>query len=128
MIKAVMKIRGLLLVTLAAAAIVVGILSIKIGDKVPIKADVDRYLQVQIDLTRTNMQTLQNIIASFLATEGGSPADLQAVRSAGLLTTGAQDAWGRDIRYEKRSEASFRLTSMGRDGKLGTADDIVMDY
>jgi hypothetical protein len=128
MIRVIMKIRGLLLAVLAAAAVVVGVLSIKIGDKTPIQADVDHYLQAQIDLTRTNMQTLQNIIASFLATEGESPANLQAVRSAGLLATGAQDAWGRDIRYEKRSEASFRLTSMGRDGKLGTADDIVMDY
>jgi hypothetical protein len=123
-----MKIRGLLLVTLVAAAVVVGVLSVKVGDKVPIRAEVDRYLQAQTDLTRSNMQSLQAIIASYLATEGELPAGLQAVRAAGLMTSGAQDAWGRDIRYEKRSEASFRLTSLGRDGQPGTADDIVMDY
>lgn len=122
-----MKTRGLLLALLVATAVVAVILSVKVGDKTPIEADVDRLLQAEADLTRANIQTLGRIISSYLATEGRLPASLQEVRAAGLMTAGAQDAWGREILYERRTEDAFRLTSTGRDGKLGTPNDIVVD-
>jgi len=40
----------------------------------------------------------------------------------------AVDAWGREIRYEKLSDSSFRLTSAGPDGQYETGDDIVKEY
>ncbi|HVT80752.1 MAG TPA: type II secretion system protein GspG [Phycisphaerae bacterium] len=38
------------------------------------------------------------------------------------------DGWGNEIRYEfpgKKNPASFDLRSAGRDGVIGTADDII---
>jgi hypothetical protein len=45
-----------------------------------------------------------------------------------MFTGSVQDAWGRDIRYERRSDSTFRLISAGKDGLFDTADDIRVDY
>lgn len=123
-----MKIRGLLLVFLAAVTVVFVSLFTRVGEKAPIQSDVDEFVQAQSDLTKANMQVLQQIIASYVATEGQPPASLQALRAAGMLTGNLQDAWGRDIRYERRSDSTFRLTSAGKDGRFDTADDVRVDY
>jgi signal peptidase I len=44
----------------------------------------------------------------------GTPAPVDA----------AVDDWGRPLRYERLSANEYRLTSLGRDGELGTLDDI----
>jgi hypothetical protein len=122
-----MKTRGLFLSFLAAVTIIFIFLFIKTGAKAPVQTDVDRFVQAGSDLTRANMQVLQRIIASYIATEGQPPAGLQDLRSAGMLAGSVRDAWGREIRYERRSDSSFRLTSAGPDGIFGTADDIRVD-
>jgi len=123
-----MKMRGLFLSFLAAVTIVFVSLFFKTGDKAPIQREVDQFVQAGSDLTRANMQVLQQIIASYIATEGQPPAGIEDVRRAGMLTGSVKDAWGRDIRYERRSDSSFRLTSAGKDGIFDTADDIRIDY
>ena len=123
-----MKMRGLFLSFLAAIAIIFVSLFTKTGDKAPLQTDVDRFVQAESDLTRANMQVLQQIIASYIATEGQPPAGIEDVRRAGMLTGSVKDAWGRDIRYERRSDTSFRLTSAGKDGIFDTADDLRFDY
>jgi hypothetical protein len=123
-----MKFRGLLLVFLAAVTVVFVSLFTKVGEKAAIQSNVDEFVQAQSDLTKANMQVLQQIIASYVATEGQPPASLQALRAAGMLTGNLQDAWGRDIRYERRSDSTFRLTSAGKDGRFDTADDVRVDY
>jgi hypothetical protein len=123
-----MKKRGVLLVFLVAVTVVFVSLFTKIGEKAPVPADIDQFIQAKSNLTQANMQVLQKIIASYMATEGQPPAALEDMRRAGMLTGSVQDAWGRDIRYERRSDSSFRLTSAGKDGIFDTADDIRVDY
>jgi hypothetical protein len=123
-----MRIRGLLLIFLVAVTIVFVFLFIKTGKEAPVRGDVDRFIQAESDLTRANMQVLQQIIASYIATEGQPPAGIEDVRRAGMLTGSIKDAWGRDIRYERRSDSSFRLISAGKDGIFDTADDIRVEY
>ncbi len=38
-----------------------------------------------------------------------------------------QDAWGREIRYERRGDRAYVLRSPGPDGVHGSPDDIVLD-
>ncbi len=38
-----------------------------------------------------------------------------------------QDAWGREIQYERRSDDAYLLRSPGPDGVHGSSDDIVLD-
>jgi hypothetical protein len=123
-----MRIRGLFLSFLVAVTIVFVFLFIKTGKEAPVRGDVDRFIQAESDLTRANMQVLQQIIASYIATEGQPPAGIEDVRRAGMLTGSIKDAWGRDIRYERRSDSSFRLISAGKDGIFDTADDIRVEY
>ncbi len=123
-----MKIRGLFLSFIAAVIIILVSLFTKTGDKTPLQTEVDQFAQAGSDLTRSNMQVLQQIIASYIATEGQPPAGIDDLRRAGMLTGSTKDAWGRDIRYERRSDGSFRLTSAGKDGIFDTADDIRIDY
>ena len=117
-----------MLASLVAFAIILVSLFTKTGGKAPVQSDVDALVQAQSDLTRANMQVLQKIIASYAASEGQPPASLQELRTAGMFTGSVQDAWGRDIRYERRSDSTFRLISAGKDGIFDTADDIRVDY
>lgn len=127
-----MKLRGPLLMLLAATLVVLVGLSVRVGPKPsaksPLRAEVDSLLESRQALTQANLRALQNAIASYAVTEGRVPAGLQEVRAAGMLAAAPQDAWGRDFRYERRSDSSFRLTSAGPDGVFDTADDIRLDY
>ncbi len=117
---------------LAAALVIVVGLFTKVGSKgpatAPIRAEVDALLESRLALTQANLRALQNAVASYAVTEGRVPTALQEVRASGMMSAAPQDAWGRDIRYERRSESSFRLTSAGPDGVFDTADDIRLDY
>jgi len=122
-----MKARGLLIVLVLAVAIVYLIWFTKSGDKTHLEQPVDRFVQAKGDLTRVNMQTLQKIIASYIASEGQPPKSLQELRTAGLLMGNILDGWGKSIRYERLSDSSFRLISAGKDKTFDTEDDIVLD-
>ncbi len=57
------------------------------------------------------------------ANEGQDPPSLQALVEAGYLwSSDLQDEWGRPLLSEVRG-GRLVVTGMGRDGKLGTADD-----
>jgi hypothetical protein len=122
------KARGLLVVLILAMGIVYLIWFSKTGEKNRLEEKVDRYVQVEADLTRTNMQALQKIVISYMSSEGQSPRSLQDLRNFNALVGGALDAWGTSIKYERIADESFRLISAGKDRFFGTADDIVLNY
>jgi hypothetical protein len=123
-----MKARGLLIVLILAVAIVYLIWFSKSGEKTHLEQQVDRFVQAKEDLTKVNMQTLQKIIQSYVASEGQTPKSLQELRTANLLMGNILDGWGKSIRYERLSDSSFRLISAGKDKTFDTEDDIVLDY
>jgi hypothetical protein len=123
-----MKTAGFLIVLVLALAAIYFIWFAKTGEKAPLETTVDQYSKVRVELTRTNMQALQKIILSYMASEGEIPQSLQDVRNFSQPLVGATDAWGKSIKYERLSDSSFKLTSAGKDGVFGTADDIVLEY
>jgi hypothetical protein len=123
-----MKIRGLLIVLLLGMVVVYFIYFAKTGKKGMsyIETTVDAHARMSAELTRTNLSTLARAIEFFAGTEGRFPDDLNELAKARILGATTTDAWGRPIRYEKISDSSFRLTSLGQDGRLSTSDDIVL--
>ena len=123
-----MKARGLLVVFIFAIGIVYLLWFAKTGKKTQLETKVDQNIQVQVDLTKTNMQSLEKIVISYIASEGQTPKSLQDLRNSNLLVGGAIDAWGKPIKYERLSDSSFRLISAGKDRIFSTQDDIVLEY
>ncbi len=123
-----MKIRGLLIVLLLGMVVVYFIFFAKTGKKSQgyIETAVDAHARMSAELTRTNLATLARAIEFFAGTEGRLPDDLNDLAKARILGATTTDAWSRPIRYERLSDSSFRLTSTGQDGRLGTDDDIVL--
>ena len=121
--------RGLLALTLLAL-VVIGILWLAKsgGENQPAK-DIERFDNLKIKVTRTNMNALGKAIATFVAVEGETPESLEELRNAiGLRSTSSLDAWGTTFKYERLTENDFRLTSAGRDMTFDTEDDIIVDY
>lgn len=100
----------------------------KSGNKTHLEQQVDRFEQTKEELTRVNMQTLQKIIQSYMATEGQTPKSLQELRTANLLMGNILDGWGKTLKYERLSDSSFKLVSAGRDKAFDTQDDIIVEY
>ncbi len=121
-----MKIRGLLIVVILALIVVYAVYFTKTGGKSNLKVMVDQYAEAKIDLTKVDMDTLERIISERMASDGQAPAALEELRRFHPAMS-LRDAWGREIRYERLSDSSFRLTSAGPDGEFGTADDIVKE-
>lgn len=121
--------RGLLALTLLAL-VVVGIIWMTKsgGENQPVK-EIERFDNLKIKVTRTNMNALGRAIATFVAIEGETPESLEELRNAvGLRSTSSLDAWGTTIKYERLTENDFRLTSAGKDKTFDTEDDIIVDY
>lgn len=59
----------------------------------------------------------------YLLLRHGYPNSLTELRTEGLYTGDLQDPWGRPWIYERR-QPTYRLTSPGLDGQIGTADDL----
>jgi hypothetical protein len=123
-----MKIRGMLIGVILALIVVYAVYFTKTGGKSNIKVMVDQYAEAKIDLTKVNLSTLERIIAERIASEGQAPADLKELQRFRPMAVSALDAWGREVRYEKLSDSSFRLISAGPDGEYGTGDDIAKEY
>ena len=123
-----MKARGLFVVLILAAGIVYLLWFARTGEKTLLETKVDQNVQAHADLTKINMQALQKIVISYMASEGQTPKSLQDLRNSSLLGGGAIDAWGKSIQYERLSDSSFRLISAGKDGIFSTQDDIVLEY
>lgn len=123
-----MRARGLFIVLILSAGIVYLLWFAKTGKKTLLETKVDQNVQAHADLTKVNMQVLQKIVISYMASEGQTPKSLQDLRNSSLLGGGAIDAWGKSIQYERLSDSSFRLISAGKDGIFSTQDDIVLEY
>lgn len=123
-----MKIRGFLIVVVLALVVVYAVYFTKTGGKSNIKVMVDKYAEAKADLTKVDLESLAKIIVERNAAEGQVPADIKELQLVRPIPISTLDAWGREVRYEKLSDSSFRLTSAGADGKFGTGDDIVKEY
>jgi len=123
-----MKIRGFLAMLLLAVVVVYFIFFAKTAGKSGIETEVQHFARTKIRLTEVNFETLARQIHLFAADREGMPEDLKPLQQMRPLGSGLQDGWGRDIRYEKLSEMSFRLRSAGPDGVFDTEDDVVKDY
>lgn len=121
--------RGLLALTLLAL-VVVGILWLAKsgGENQPVK-EIERFDNLKIKATETNIRALGRAISTYVGIEGESPESLEELRKAvGFRSTSSLDAWGIEIRYERLTENDFRLTSAGKDKTFDTEDDIVVDF
>ncbi len=98
------------------------------GKKSLVERQVDELGQARADLTKVNGQQVQRAVLTFLSASGRLPENLRELQPQGLLLAGAADGWGRQFRYEKTGDSSFKLVSAGKDGAFGTADDIVLEY
>jgi hypothetical protein len=124
-----LKIRGLLIGVLLAMVAVYFIFFTKVvDDKGGLRIEVDKYLQTKIKLTAVNLESLSREVLSYAAEGDGLPDTLEALRRFHPTAGALPDAWGRKIRYERLSDASFRLRSAGPDGAFETEDDIVKDF
>jgi hypothetical protein len=123
-----MRIRGLFIGLILALLVVYLLWFVKTGKKSRIEKVVDRYTEAKIDLTRVSMASLEKVIVTFMGSEGRAPESLQELRSLRIGLSAAIDGWGRNIRYEKLSDSSFRMLSAGQDGIFDTSDDIVSEY
>jgi hypothetical protein len=81
------------------------------------------YANAKILLTREEMNKMSKLIYRYLEEKKMLPKNMRDLRRIGAI-----DAWGRGIQYSKISESAFELRSLGNDGILNTADDIVISY
>ncbi|MDD8031423.1 MAG: hypothetical protein PHQ25_05420 [Acidobacteriota bacterium] len=124
-----MKGKGALAVLLLVIVIIFFVYFMRTEEKAPIEEEISRFNQTRAELTTANLESVSRVILEWMADSDGqvpdSLNDLQKTRSYGLSL---QDGWGRNIRYEKVSDSSFRLRSAGPDGQFGTEDDILKEY
>ncbi len=110
------------------AVIVFFLYTLKSGGEKDIPEQLEAFSRAKQRLTETNMEILKKEIAGHIAIQGTAPERFEDLRMTTPITTGKWDGWGKAIKYEKLSDESFRLTSAGHDGVLGTQDDIVVEY
>ncbi|HRD02604.1 MAG TPA: hypothetical protein PLP57_08200 [Candidatus Saccharicenans sp.] len=124
-----MKGKGALAILLLAMVIIYFAYFMRTEKKAPVEEDISRFNQTRGELTAVNLESLSRAIIEWMAESGQeAPESLkgwQATRSYSLSLT---DGWGRNIKYEKVSETSFRLRSAGLDGCFETEDDIIKEY
>src|SRR5215469_18363408 len=83
--------------------------------------------------TALSMQTLSTGIEKYRAMNGVLPSARDIVALTDILNPNymaqlvREDGWGNPIIYEVTGPSTFRLVSWGADGRMGTADDIVME-
>jgi hypothetical protein len=124
-----MKIRGMLIVLMLGLVVVYFIFFGKsINGKGALQTEVDQYAKMKITLTGAKMDSLSRVILAYTAGAEGLPESLKPLERTHPLGSGLYDEWGKEIRYERTSDSSFRLKSSGPDGVMGTADDIEKDY
>ncbi|MFC2165203.1 hypothetical protein ACFLT2_09435 [Acidobacteriota bacterium] len=123
-----MKIRGFFVILMLAAVVVFFLYTLKSGGEKDIPEQFEAFSRAKQRLTETNMETMKKEIAGYIAIQGTAPDRLEDLRATTPITTGKWDGWGKALKYEKLSSESFRLTSAGHDGVLGTQDDIVVEY
>lgn len=81
-----------------------------------------------IKATQASLATLKNAIASYNLEYKAYPSVLNDLVTTKLIEPGIKDAWKRDFFYSNQgrpgTDQEFLLSSYGKDGAAGTADDI----
>lgn len=85
--------------------------------------------KARVRTTEQSMDTIKGAIDSFQIEKGRVPNTLEELFGSGLLdaTKSRTDAWSRAFYYSPEASIegqNFRLISYGKDGQLGTPDDI----
>ncbi|OLC56241.1 MAG: hypothetical protein AUH92_00595 [Acidobacteria bacterium 13_1_40CM_4_69_4] len=81
--------------------------------------------------TKSTMEALGRALAAYSVDRGGYPQGTSLQQASAALvpvflpSAVTVDAWGNNFVYESAGP-SFTLTSLGADGRAGTADDLVM--
>ena len=121
--------KGALAILLLVIVIIYFAYFLRTEKKAPVEEEISRFNQTRGELTTVNLESLSRAIVEWMAESGReAPESLKewpGARSASLSLT---DGWGREIRYEKVSDSSFRLRSAGSDGRFETEDDIIREY
>lgn len=120
-----MKIRGFLVILLLGGIIVFLLWSLKSRETSQIEEEIQAFSQAKVRLTRANLSALERAVLNYVLQQGQLPSSLKEISRFSPLGVTLEDAWGREIRYEKLSADNFRLISAGPDGIFGTNDDLV---
>jgi hypothetical protein len=87
--------------------------------------------QGKIAGTKGTMETLGRALAAYAVDKGGYPQGSSILQAAAALVPAflpsavTTDTWGNALAYQSDTR-SFTLTSPGADGRIGSADDLVM--
>ena len=91
---------------------------------VPVTQSKNMVPQSEIDACSASLRGVQSALELYYTHYKSYPANLNLLQAAGYLPLGGgTDPWGFTFRYEEWS-SSYKLGSVGRDGKPGTADDV----
>lgn len=123
-----MRIKGFLAIILLVMVVVFFLYVIKAGKHEQLPGQIEAFDSMKDKLTRTNLKTLERVIISYTAQAGETPQTLKDLDSLHLIAAARVDAWGKAIKYERLSEARFRLVSAGKDRRFKTEDDITAEY
>jgi len=123
-----MRIKGFLAIILLVMVVVFFLYVIKAGKHEQLPGQIEAFDSMKAKLTRTNLKTLERVIISYIAQAGETPQTLKDLDRFHLIAAARVDAWGKAIKYERLSEARFRLVSAGKDRRFKTEDDITSEY
>lgn len=116
---------GMSLIEVMLVLVIIGVIATVIMNSVG--GGKDKALRKTTLITMTNLAA--NIELDYKLVKHSYPNDLQEVVKEHAITKIPKDAWGNEIVYQKKDDGSgFKLISKGKDGKLGTEEDIVEDY
>lgn len=85
----------------------------------------------KIDKTKNDLRGIAGALSAYQADRGGYPVGegtgvlKSALSPSYMVLVPERDAWGHPISYSSNG-SSYRITAPGKDGRVGTADDIVL--
>ncbi len=121
--------RGALVILLLALVVIYFVYYMKTDKKAPVEEQVSRFNQTRAELTSVNLEQVARAVQEWMADhEGRAPESLRELQGGRSYGLNLSDGWGRNIRYQKLSEAGFELRSAGEDGQFETEDDIIRIY
>ena len=88
-----------------------------------------RSKNIKINVTKSEMTEISESLKSYRSETGVFPENLNdLIGNRPLRKTWTKDAWGIDYNYYKSEDGTgFKLTSSGKDKKLGTKDDLIIE-